>query len=71
MKNVVVKKGATVQYSIVDCDVTIGEDAVVGVDKSSEGADIAVVGCDLEVPAGTVIPGGAMVNAEKLSEILK
>ena len=71
MKNAVVKKDAVVQYSIVDCDVTIGEGAVIGTDKNAEGADIAVIGCDLDVPAGTVIEGGAMVNAEKLSEILK
>jgi len=71
MKNAVVKKGAVVQYSIVDCDVTVGEGAVVGVDKSSEGADIAVIGCGLEIPAGVKIAGGAMVNADKLCEIIK
>ena len=71
MKNAVIKKGAVVQYSIVDCDVTVGENAVVGVDKSSDGADIAVIGCDLEIPAGVKIAGGAMVNADKLDEIIK
>ena len=65
MNNVTVEAGATVDYSIISTDTTIGAGATVGAPKG-EGVEIAVVGAELNVPAGKIIPAGAMVNAEKL-----
>ena len=65
-----IEAGARVEYSIIDCDTTIGENAVVGAQKEA-GDKIAVVGTRLNVPAGTVIEAGDMVNGNRLDEIVK
>ena len=70
MNNVRVEAGATVDYTIISTDTTIGEGAVVGAPKA-EGVEIAVVGAELNVPAGKTVPAGAMVNADKLAELSK
>ena len=70
MNDVRVEAGATVDYTIISTDTTIGEGAVVGAPKA-EGVGIAVVGAELSVPAGKTIPAGEMVNAAKLEQLSK
>ena len=61
MERVVVKAGAKVSYSILDADVSIGENATVGEAKeTAEG--IAVIGADVVIPADKAIPAGAMIS---------
>ena len=67
MNDTVVKEGASVYYSIVDGDTEIGAGAQIGEAKES-GKGITLVGSDLKIPAGTAVPGGAMVNAAYLEE---
>lgn len=61
MSNVTVKAGATVRYAILDRGVTVGERATVG-ECSSAADGIAVVGADLTVGTGEVVPAGAMIS---------
>ncbi len=68
MNNVRVEADATVDYTIISTDTTIGEGATVGAPKA-EGVEIAVVGAELSVPAGKTVSAGAMVNAAKLAEL--
>lgn len=60
MNNVTVKSGAVVEYSIVDSDAVIGEDAVVGKERS-EAKGLAVIGEDITVEAGRVVADGEMI----------
>ena len=62
MNNVTVKSGAVVEYSIVDSDAVIGEDAVVGKERS-EAKGLAVIGEDITVEAGRVIADGEMIGS--------
>ena len=63
MGDTVVREGATVNYSIIDTEVEIGEGAIVGADKA-EAAGIAVLGRGVKVEAGASVEAGAMVSAE-------
>ncbi len=67
MNDTVICEGASVYYSIVDGDTEIGAGAQVGELKES-GKGITLVGSDLAIPHGTVIPAGAMVNSAYLDE---
>lgn len=62
MNNVTVKSGAVVEYSIVDSDTVIGEDAVVGKERS-EAKGLAVIGEGLTIAAGRVIADGEMIGS--------
>ena len=62
MNNVTVKSGAVVEYSIVDSDAVIGEDAVVGKERS-EAKGLAVIGEDITVEAGRVVADGEMIGS--------
>ena len=61
MENVRVEPYAKVRYSILDANVTIGREAMVGEYKMSA-SDIAVVGADVKVASGSVVPAGAMLS---------
>ena len=61
MENVVIEEGATVQYAILDSDVHIGKNAVVGEPRETA-SEVAVVGADVAVPAGITIEAGAMIS---------
>ncbi len=63
MSDCTVKEGAAVRYSIVDAGVTVGAGAEVGGDKE-RGKAITLIGADVRVPDGAVIPAGDMVNGE-------
>ena len=59
-----VKAGAAVRYAILDENVTVGENAVVGGgDAGSEG--IAVVGAQIQIPSGGTVEAGAMVGDQR------
>lgn len=82
--NVTVKKGAVIRNSIIMSDTTIGENAVVEyaiIDENttigkkakigepeSKNKGIAVVGRDLNVGAGVVVEGGAMIESDLVKE---
>ena len=68
MSGTVIKAGAQVKYSIIDSNSIISENAVVGQDKS-EAAGITVIGSELLVKEGAVIPSGAMVNNDSTNGI--
>ena len=59
----VIGKGASVSYSIIDTGVCIGDGAWVGAPKG-DGVEIAVIGEDVEIAAGAVVPAGAMISEE-------
>ncbi len=63
MENVRIEAGAKVRYSILDAGVSIGKDATVGEYKMSA-SDIAVVGADVKVADGSVVPAGAMLSEQ-------
>jgi NDP-sugar pyrophosphorylase family protein len=61
MNGTVIEDGAVVRYSILDENVTIGKNAVVG--ESRERADgIAVVGAGVKIPSEKAIPAGSMIS---------
>ena len=57
LANSVIKAGAKVSYSIIDENVTIGENAVVGVEKNAK-AEIVVLGRDIKVADGVQVLSG-------------
>ncbi|MBQ9162196.1 MAG: glucose-1-phosphate adenylyltransferase [Clostridia bacterium] len=57
----VIGEGATVKYSIIDTGVTVGAGASVGGERG-DGAEIAVVGADIEIAAGATVEAGAMLS---------
>jgi glucose-1-phosphate adenylyltransferase len=54
-------EGATVNYSIIDTNVTIGAGATIGAAKDSA-KGITVLGEDVEVPAGARVEDGAIIS---------
>ena len=71
MAGTVVKAGAKVEYSIIDEEVVIGENATVGAPKDSglgldeKGKGIAVIGRNTVVEAGASVAPGVIVDAMK------
>lgn len=61
MGETVIEAGATVKYAIVDTGVQIGAGATVGADRK-DGAEIAVIGEDITIPAGATVKAGAMLS---------
>ncbi len=69
LENAVIRKGAKLNYAIIDGGTTIGAGAEVGEADAGAG-EIAVVGADIKVPAGKKIPKGAMISkASDLKEV--
>lgn len=58
-----VEEGATVRYSILDTNVTVGKHASVGKDRETVG-EIAVIGADCVIGDGEAVPSGAMISEE-------
>jgi glucose-1-phosphate adenylyltransferase len=67
MKNVTIAENTTINYSIIDSDTNIAEGCVIGRTMSAN-EQITVVGSDLNIQAGTDIPGGEMVNEEWIAK---
>lgn len=65
--NTVIKQGAEVCYSIIDCDVTVDCCAKVGKEKS-EAAGLTLVGADLLVKSGSVIPDNVIADKDYLDK---
>ena len=63
MANVTIKKGAKVEYAIIDYDTVIGENATVGGCRA-EGNKITVLGAGCKVADGDTVPAGAMLDAQ-------
>ena len=63
MANVTIKKGAKVEYAIIDYDTVIGENATVGGCRA-EGNKITVLGAGCKVADGDNVPAGAMLDAQ-------
>ena len=61
--DVKIEKGAKVEYSIIDSDTVIGEYASVGEPKNA--GKITVIGSDISVETGEVVPGGSMLSTVK------
>ena len=57
LANSVIKSGAKVSYSIIDENVTVGENAIVGVEKNPK-AEIVVLGRDIRVGDGVKVLSG-------------
>ena len=53
--------GSTVDYSILDSRITVGKNCTVG-GKLCDNAKITLLGADMEIPDGTVIPDGTMIS---------
>ena len=63
MANVTIKKGARVEYAIIDYDTVIGENAVVGASRA-DGNKITVLGAGCKVADGDTVPAGKMLDAQ-------
>ena len=60
MANVTIEDGATIHYAILDENVTVGKNATVGESRDTA-SEVAVIGADVSVSAGSVVPAGAMI----------
>ena len=61
-------RGARVDYAIIDSDSVIGDGATVGAPLGL-GADITVVGGDIEIKAGKTVKSGTMIDHSNVGEI--
>ncbi len=68
--NVVIGEGSTVDYAIIDSDTTIGNNCRIGCSKDSD-SKITLVGGDLNVPDGCMIPAGSNADAEVVANAAK
>ena len=67
MQDTVVREGASIYYSIVDGDTEVGAGAKIG-NENSDGQKITLIGSNLVIPHGAVVPEGAMVNSQYLEK---
>ena len=67
MQDTVIREGASVYYSIVDGDTEIGAGTKIG-NETSDGSKITLIGSDLVIPHGAIVPEGAMVNSQYLEK---
>ena len=67
MRNTVIKKGATINYSILDVGVYVGNHAKIGEERGIN-AEFAVLGCGVKVKNETVIPGGKILDTDSKIE---
>jgi glucose-1-phosphate adenylyltransferase len=70
MSDVVISSGAKVDYSVIDSDSVVSANAVVG-EPMSAGKDITLVGSNVVIPKGAVIPAGAFVDNEYIENNIK
>jgi glucose-1-phosphate adenylyltransferase len=61
MDNTVIGKNSTVEYSIIDMNVNIGDNVKIGEPRSAD-AKIAVIGADSKIKSGEIIEGGKMIS---------
>ena len=65
MQGTTVKKGARVLYSILDEEVVVGENCIVGNDKEKS-KDVSVIGASTVLPEGYIIEEGKIVSSEDM-----
>ncbi len=70
MSDVVISSGAKVDYSVIDSDSVVSANAVVG-EPMADGKDITLVGSNVIIPKGAVIPAGAFVDNEYIDNNIK
>ena len=68
MANTRIKKGAEVNYSIIDSDVTIGEDCRIGAPRE-DNVKITLIGSEFDIGPGFVIEPGSMINAADFASL--
>lgn len=68
MANTVIEEGAIVNYSIIDENTEIGTKAKIG-EKKSDSVKIALLGRNIKVEAGAVVPQGAIVDKDVVKEV--
>ena len=61
LDDVGVEAGAEVRYAIIDSGTSIGKNCKVG-ENITDISKVAVVGADISVPEGTVVPAGSMIS---------
>ena len=63
LPNVVIGENTSIDYSIIDVGCNILDGAVIGSD--AEGADkITVIGADITIGEGAVVPAGEMIEED-------
>ena len=60
MSDVTIKSGARINYSIIDHDSIINENAVIGRTKS-DSTEITIIGSNIEIERETDIPSGCVI----------
>ena len=68
MANTVIEEGAVINYSIIDENTEIGPKAKIG-EKKSDSVKIALLGRNIKVEAGAVVPQGAIVDKDVVKEV--
>lgn len=68
MSGVTVKAGARVEYAIIDSDTVVGAGANLG--ETKENQKILLVGSGVNVPAGTTIAGGEMIDTNNIKDFI-
>ena len=68
MANTVIEEGAIVNYSIIDENTEIGPKAKIG-EKKRDSVKIALLGRNIKVEAGAVVPQGAIVDKDVVKEV--
>ncbi len=61
MANTRIKEGAHIEYSIIDSDVIIGKNTVVGTERSND-IDVTVIGSDITIPDNETIEAGKIIS---------
>lgn len=56
-----IETGSKVEYSILDCRISVGKNCTVGT-PIKDGGKITLLGADLKIPDGTTIEGGTMTS---------
>ncbi len=68
MSGVTVKAGARVEYAIIDSDTVVGAGANLG--EAKENQKILLIGGGVNVPAGTTIAGGEMIDTNNIKDFI-
>lgn len=75
MPRVHVETGAVIEYSIVAFDAKIGKNTRIGFTKAPElpgkHREITVIGQDLTIGEGVIVPAGAMIEKDIIEEVSK
>lgn len=75
MSGVLIEKNAVIEYSIVASDTTIGSSAQIGEWKKAEiggvHRPISVIGANLTVGGGAIVPAGSMIEKDIKEEVKK